>query len=665
MSLPRTLASSLQRLALTGLMLAAGSASAQWPSMAPAIAQDPAQEARIAAIVASMTLAQKIGQMTQPEIKSITPAEVSRHHIGSVLNGGGSRPAGNKYAAVGDWLALAQAYHEASIATAAKIPVLWGTDAVHGHNNVFGATIFPHNIGLGATRDATLVGEIGVATARAVRASGIAWVFGPTLAVAQDLRWGRSYESYSQDPALVAELGGAYIRGLQGRLGSEDGVLATAKHFIGDGGTDQGRDQGVSLASRAEMIAVHGAGYYSALAAGTQTVMASFNSWHELSAGTDPGKLHGSRLMLTEVLKNRLGFDGLVVSDWNGIEQVPGCSKSACAQALNAGIDLVMVPDDWQAFITNTMAQVQAGQIPIERIDDAVSRILRVKLRAGLFDRSPAQNRWAGQADALQARALARRAVGQSLVLLKNQQALLPLRRGLRLLVVGKSADSLQNQTGGWTLSWQGRDNVNADFPAGDSVLAGLREVAASLVFSETAEGVNPREFDAVIAVLGETPYAEGEGDIALTDTLRHSSRYPEDAAVLQRVAGRGVPVVTVFIAGRALYTNDLINASDAFVAAWLPGTEGKGVADRLFRSADASPAQDFTGRLPFDWPNQPCPMPRQPGQASAAPLFALGHGLRHASRGELDALPTDYASKGCGAARNTSASATLTTSTP
>ena len=630
------------------LLLVAGAngathSQADWPQIHSAIRQDPAQESRIAAIVAQMTLAQKIGQMTQPEIKFITPDEVKRFYIGSVLNGGGSWPGNDKQASASDWLQLADAYWAASMATdaAVKLPLIWGTDAVHGHNNVRGATLFPHNIGLGATADAKLVEAIGAATAKAVRATGIQWVFAPTLAVAQDMNWGRSYESYSADPALVARLGAAYVRGLQGQFKDDANVVATAKHFLGDGGTDQGRDQGVTLASREQMIAIHLQGYVGAIGAGAQTVMASFNSWNDVKQGVNYGKMHGSRALLTDVLKTAIGFDGFVVSDWNGIGQIPGCSNASCAQAINAGIDMVMVPEEWRAFIKNTMLQVERGEIPIARIDDAVSRILRVKLRAGLFEQSPGRNAWAGRADALQDRALARRAVRQSLVLLKNQQQALPLRAGQRLLVVGNSADSLENQSGGWSRTWQGNDNKNSDFPAGQTILSAVRAAAGEgqVSFSKSAAGVDLKAFDAVIAVIGETPYAEGNGDIPASGTLRHSSRYPQDLALLNAVSGKGPKVITVFVAGRPLYTNDLLNRSDAFVMAWLPGTEGGGVADLLFAS---SAGADFSGRLPFPWPQAAC--------AGGTPLFAAGYGLAYGAAGEVGRLAEHIPSGGCGA---------------
>lgn len=619
---------------------------AGWPRVTSAIPVNAPMEAKIKSIVADMTLAQKIGQMTQPEIKSITPAEVKAFYIGSVLNGGGSRPGGNKRASLQDWLTLASQYHDASMATDMKapVPVIWGTDAVHGHNNVFGATIFPHNIGLGAARDPGLIEEMGAAVGKAVRASGINWVFAPTLAVVQDSRWGRTYESFSDDPALVRSYGAAYVKGLQGDLRDDANVIATAKHFIGDGGTLHGKDQGINTATEADMINLHGAGYVGALSAGAQTVMASFHSWHDMAAGIDYGKIHGSRVLLTDVLKTKMGFDGFVVSDWNGIGQVPGCTNFSCAQAINAGIDMVMVPDEWKLFITNTVKQVEQGEIPMSRIDDAVTRILRVKMRAGMFQTKPSSSRYAGLVQALDARALARRAVQASLVLLKNNGGVLPVRAGQKILVVGKNADSLQNQTGGWTLSWQGTENTNADFPNGDTILAGIREQAgaSNVVFSETAANVDVSKFDVVIAVIGETPYAEGNGDIAVTDTLRHTGRHPEDLAVLKAVAGNGRPVVTVLISGRTVYANDLLNLSDAFVAAWLPGTEGKGVADMLISNA-ARTALDFKGTLPFAWPRLACPT----GSAEQNLLFARGYGLRYTGRGTVATLPVDNAA-GC-----------------
>lgn len=611
-----------------------------WPRLHSAVKQDAAIEARVREILASMTLAQKIGQMTQAEIKSITPDEVRRFYIGSVLNGGGSWPRKNKHASVKDWLTLADAYHAASMSTDAKVPVpvIWGTDAVHGHSNVFGATTFPHNVGLGAARDPALIREIGAATARATRATGIDWAFSPTLAVVQNNRWGRSYESFSSDGLLVKQYGDAYVRGMQGDLHGDGTAIATAKHFIGDGSTDNGKDQGISTVSRAEMLNVHAQGYYGAIGAGVQTVMASYNSWNDRSDGVDYGKMHGAKALLTGALKEKMGFDGFVVSDWNGIGQLPGCTNDSCAATINAGMDMIMVPDDWKAFIANTTKQVERGEIPMSRIDDAVSRILRVKLRAGLFDRKPSDGRYAGKDDALQARALARRAVRESLVLLKNNRSVLPLHRGQRILVVGKTADSIPNQTGGWSLTWQGTDNSNADFPNAQSILSGLREAAGDgrVVTSADGKDVDPAKFDAVVAVIGETPYAETNGDIVPSDTVTHTRRFPEDLAVLKRARASGKPVVTVFVAGRPLYANDLINLSDAFVAAWLPGTEGGGVADVLFARDGAG----FRGRLGFPWPGMPCPAPINHPDPKRPWLFKVGYGLRYGQKSSIGALP-------------------------
>jgi beta-glucosidase len=625
---------------------------ASWPHLNSVIAPDAGLEARVREIVASMTLAQKIGQMTQAELKAVTPDDVRKYYLGSVLNGGGGWPHNDKHARAADWLKSAEDFYDASIATdmAIKVPMIWGTDAVHGHNNAYGATIFPHNIGLGAARDPALVQAIGAATGKAVRATGIAWVFGPTVAVPRDDRWGRTYEGFSEDPRLVRQLAGPYVKGLQGMLKDDANVIASIKHFMGDGGTEFGINMGVTKASERAMMNIHAQGYYSGIEAGAQTVMASFNAWNDVAAGRDHGRIHGSHYVLTEILKDKMGFDGFVVSDWNGIADVPGCRIDSCAQAINAGIDMVMVPNDWKAFIANTIGDVEAGRIPLARIDDAVSRIVRVKLRAGVFDKSPSQSAWAGKDDALLAKELGRRAVRESLVLLKNEGPALPLAAGRRLLVVGKAADSMANQTGGWALTWQGTENTNADFPQAETILAGLKAAGADVTYSADAADVDPGKFDAVIAVIGEAPYAEGDGDIRAPGSLRHSSRYPEDLAVLQKVHGKGKPVITVFLSGRPLWVNDLLNLSDTFIAAWLPGTEGKGVSDLLVAAKNAKP-WEFTGRLSYSWPRSACQTPLNVGDPGYAPLFAYGYGLRRGERSHLGRLDATYPAGGCGTA--------------
>lgn len=651
---------------------------ADWPRVHSRIRRDSDQEKWIARVVGAMTLEQKVGQMTQLEVPSLWDEATGTYHveritelaIGSVLTGGGSWPAFDKHAAVTDWVAIADAVWEASPVIevprrhggteSVRIPAFWGIDAVHGNANVFGATVFPHNIGLGATRDTCLVHDIGDATRRAVRAIGLDWTFSPCLAVVRDDRWGRTYESWSEDPAVVRAFAEAMTEGIMdvdhGRT-SFSGIISTAKHYVADGGSDRGIDQGVVSAPEDELINIHGQGYYGALGAGAQTVMVGFFGTPE------GGEMAGDQYLVDEVIKNKIGFDGMVVSDWNAIGSVTGCTNSHCPQAINAGIDLFMVPFDWEDFIASTIADVEGGLIPMSRIDDAVTRILRVKLRAGLFELPrPSERQLAGDADALVDHELARRAVRESLVLLKNDGRVLPLRRDRKILVVGKGADSIQNQTGGWTLSWQGGPapfapdafNLNSDFPAGQSILAGIQAAAGAdnVTFSEDASGVEVGDYDAVIAVIGELPYAEVFGDVATTDgnwrdpanlarrTLEHGLRYPEDRAVLQAVSGQGVPVVTVLLSGRVLYTSAEINLSDAFVAAWLPGSEGGGVADVLFRRRNGRVNVDFTGTLPFSWPRSACQTAVNVGDPGYDPLFAFGYGLTYRSRvtvGELD----------------------------
>lgn len=613
-----------------GFTLPAAGAAADWPHVTSAVAPDAAMEAKIARLVKGMTLRQKVAQMTQVEIKTVDPVDIKTYQFGSVLNGGGSWPNMDKHATARDWVKMADALDAQS-----RIPLLWGTDAVHGHSNVYGATLFPHNIGLGAAHDPELITLIAQATGKAVRATGVNWAFAPTVAIVGNERWGRAYESFSSDPNLVRAYAAAYTTGLQGDFTHPSNVVATAKHFMADGSTDNGVNEGTATLSEADMADVQAQGYYGAIGAGVQTVMASYNSWTDPSTGEVHGKMTGDTYLLSDVLKDKIGFDGFVVSDWNAIAQVPGCTVDHCPQAINAGIDMVMVPFDWKKFIDNTVADVQSGAIAQSRIDDAVTRILRVKMRAHLFGHKPSNNPYAGKASALLARDLGRRAVAESLVLLKNNNAVLPLKAGAKLLVVGKNADSLSDQAGGWSITWQGTENTNADFPHADSVLAAVRaaDTGGSVTYSATGADVDIGRFDAVIAVIGETPYAETAGDLKPGTPLSHTSRYPEDLKALQAVSGKGKPVITVFESGRTVYADDLINASDAFVAAWLPGSEGKGVADVLFGD------KDFRGTLSFAWPAGPC---------EGAALFPVGYGLTYAQPKTLGVLPDETSARAC-----------------
>ncbi len=621
------------------------------PGVIGTVEADPAMEARIDSILSRMTLEQKVGQMVQAEIQNVTPADVRDYHLGSVLNGGGSFPSQSRAASAADWVALADAFYDASMDTTAggvAIPVIWGTDAVHGHNNVRGATLFPHNIGLGAARDPELIRRIGEVTALEVAATGIDWTFAPTLAVVRNDRWGRTYEGYSEDPEIVGEYAGPMVIGLQGVPGSPGfldaaHVVATAKHFVGDGGTDDGIDRGDNLTSEEELLSVHGRGYPPALEAGAQTVMASFNSWQGQ-------KIHGHRYLLTEVLKERMGFDGFVISDWNGIGEVPGCTDDSCPAAVNAGIDMFMVPEDWQAFIANTVAQVEAGEIAMERIDDAVRRILRVKARAGLFTKGrPSSRPRAGDASLVGApahREAARRAVRQSLVLLKNGGGLLPLRRDQRVLVAGDGADNVSKQAGGWSVTWQGTETANDDFPGATSIFAGIRQAveAGGGTAVLSPDGSFAERPDVVIVVFGEDPYAEMFGD---RESLSFSALHPEPLALLRRLKEQGIPVVSVFLSGRPMWVNPELNASTAFVAAWLPGSEGGGVVDVLFRDADGQVAFDFSGRLSFSWLMYPSQTTLNRGDADYEPLFPYGFGLTY---GVADTLSDDLPEADSGA---------------
>ncbi len=591
-------------------------------------------EIRVSRMLNQITLEQKIGQMVQANINHITPKDVSKYYLGSIQNRGRYWPATNQ-SSVDDWLRLADAYHKASLDKTlggAGIPIIWGTDAVHGHNNLLGATIFPHNIGLGAADEPELIEQIASITAREVAVTGQDWTFAPTLAVARDMRWGRTYESFSDDIEIIERYSRAMIRGLQGNSdqlhASPWKVIATAKHFIGDGGTFRGIDQGDTRLDLATMLELHGRGYESAIDEGVQTVMASFNSWNR-------DKIHGNHKLLTDVLKEQLGFDGFVIGDWNGHGQVEGCSNDSCPQAINAGIDMLMAPEDWKALIKNTIEQVRSGLISDVRIDDAVRRILRVKFRAGIFERGlPSSRDGAGRDDVIglrQHREIARESVRKSLVLLKNNNATLPIKIARKILVAGDGANNIPKQTGGWTLTWQGNENTNEDFPNATSIYAGLKRAieatGGSVELAEKDQWENKP--DVAIVIFGENPYAEGTGDL---EHLAFKDPYTANAALLSKLQAEDIPVVSVFLTGRPLFLNHMINQSDAFVVAWLPGTEGGGIADVLVSDRSGKPKFDFVGKLPFPWPN--ASVNRYQGDLPVSShLFDRGYGLTYRSQ--------------------------------
>jgi beta-glucosidase len=598
-----------------------------WPAYEYPVPTIAADEARIAELLQRMTLEEKIGQLVQADLCCVTAEDVRKYNLGSVLNGGNSGPYGEDLAPAAKWLQFADELYEASVDTSdggVGIPLVWGTDAVHGHSNIIGATLFPHNIGLGAMRDPALIERIGAATATEIRVTGQEWTFAPTVAVPQDFRWGRAYEGYSSDPALVSSYVGAMVRGLQGppdsgRLLPRGKVLASTKHFLADGGTEGGVDQGNANISEQELRDIHGAPYGPAIQEGVATVMASFSSWQGV-------KMTGNHSLLTGVLKDRMDFGGFVVSDWNAHGQVEGCTNESCPQALEAGIDMYMAPDTWKPIYESLLAQARAGEIPLSRIDEAVARVLRVKFRLGLFEAGkPSTRALSGRYELLgspEHRAIAREAVRKSLVLLRND-GVLPLKPGGRLLVAGDGADDIARASGGWTLTWQGTGLENSQFPGATSLWEGLRQAVTSA--GGTAElspdGSFTQKPDAAVVIFGEKPYAEFQGDRA---SLQLDPELTAPYETMRKLKAQGVPVVAVMITGRPLYVNPALNSADAFVVAWLPGSEGAGLADVLVGAADGKPRFDFSGKLPAAWPRT--------AKIADGELFPFGYGLTYAS---------------------------------
>ena len=586
-------------------------------------------------LIQNMTLEQKIGQIIMPDIDEVTPEDARKYQLGTFLNGGGKFPNKNKNSSVEDWKKLSEEFYNASpVVNGVLIPILWGTDAVHGHNNVIGATIFPHNIGLGSTMNPDLIKNIGEAVAKEVLSTGIPWTFAPTIAVPQNDLWGRTYEGYSENPELVSMLGEAMILGLQGEGDSfldDNHVLATAKHFLGDGGTKDGIDQGNTIINEQELRDIHGEPYFAAIGSCIQTVMASFNSWNG-------EKAHGSDYLLQNILREQMGFDGLVVGDWNGHGQVPGCSKENCPQSFNAGVDIFMAPDEWKPLYENTLDQARNGQISIERLDEAVKNILSVKYLLGMFDgRKPHLYPYNYIGDNKH-RAIARQAVRESIVLLKNNNNTLPIKSGKHILVIGDSANKITKHMGGWTITWQGRENQNSEFPNSKSIFEAIKLKAenngGSAEFSNSSD--YEKKPDVVIFVYGEDPYAEGDGDRKHIFYENQDKRFLK---YMREIADKKIPSVSLFISGRPLIVNEEINLSDSFVQLWLPGTAIEGITDVIFTNINNEINYDFKGKLSYSWPKFSYQTKLNYGDEEYDPLFPYGFGLTYADENYLDSI--------------------------
>jgi beta-glucosidase len=611
---------------LSGLTLGAAAGSTTSAATAPGQGLLTRHDPQVRKLLGQMTLDEKIGQMTQPDqmyLKSLD--DIEKYHLGSLLSGGDSDPkTGND---LNSWTDMYDRYQQRALKTRLRIPLLYGVDALHGHNNVIGAVIFPHNIGLGCSRDAKLVEQIAAITAKEVRATGINWTFAPCVAVPQDIRWGRTYEGFSESPEVVKVLGAAAVRGLQSgtALDSPLAVLACAKHYAGDGGTTFGTgmrkgrgeeryplDRGDTRMDEATLRKLHLPGYITSIAAGVGSIMPSYSSWNG-------EKCSGSRKLLTDILKKSLGFEGFLISDYAAINELPGTYKDQVKQSINAGMDMVMVPEKYPEFFDTLKALVQEGGVPLSRVDDAVVRILRAKFAMGLMDtrRSPLADRSLHKSfGSAGHREVAREAVRKSLVLLKNDKRVLPLaRNAARIHLAGKSADNLGNQCGGWTIKWQGESGPLT--AGGHTVLAAVREAAGSSRVTYSLDGASAAGATVGIAVIGETPYAEFFGD--RTD-LRLAA---EDVAVVKRLKAARIPVVVVLISGRPLVIDEILQDADAIVAAWLPGTEGGGIADVLFGGYQPS------GKLSFTWPSG-ASTSFQIAAAGYRKLFPFGHGLTY-----------------------------------
>ncbi|SOD83308.1 glycoside hydrolase family 3 N-terminal domain-containing protein [Streptomyces sp. Ag109_G2-15] len=584
---------------------------------------------RVADLLSRMSLAEKAGQMTQAERGAVGGGgDIATYALGSLLSGGGSTPTPNTPEA---WAGMIDAFQLRAQATRFQIPLIYGVDAVHGHNNLAGATVMPHNIGMGATRDPELAEQAGAVTAAEVRATGIPWDFAPCLCVSRDERWGRSYESFGEDPALVQSME-TVIQGLQGRangrdLSRNDKVLATAKHFVGDGGTEYGSsttgtytiDQGVTKVTRQQLEAVHLAPFKTAVDRGIGTVMPSYSSLDVLGDGQGPVKMHARADMINGVLKDRMGFDGFVISDWNAIDQLPGDYASHVRTSVNAGLDMMMVPYGYKDFTGTLVDEVRAGRISEQRIDDAVARILTQKFKLGLFEHPYADTTGAAAIGSPAHRAVAREAAAESQVLLKNTGGLLPLKKSEKVYVAGSNADDIGNQSGGWTLTWQGS---SGNITPGTTILQGMRAAGGNVTYSKDASAPTDG-YDVGVVVVGETPYAEGVGDVGNGHVLQLSAA---DRAAVDKVCA-AMKCAVLIVSGRPQLIGDRLDRIDALVASWLPGTEGEGVADVLYGK------RPFTGQLPVTWPRSESQLPINVGDESYDPQFPYGWGLTTLTR--------------------------------
>ncbi|MGW0934656.1 glycoside hydrolase family 3 protein [Streptomyces sp. NPDC002666] len=581
-------------------------------------------ERRVADLLARMSPAEKAGQMTQAERNALSSqGDIATYDLGSLLSGGGSVPTPNTPAA---WAKMVDGYQLRAQATRFQIPLIYGVDAVHGHNNVIGSTIMPHNVGLGATRDPRTVEKTGAVTANEVRATGIPWDFAPCLCVSRDDRWGRAYEAYGEDPALVESLE-TVIQGMQGAasgkdLDRNDKVLATAKHYVGDGGTEYGSsttgsypiDQGITKVTRQELEAVHLAPFDDAVKRGVGTVMPSYSSLDILGDDEGPVKMHANAEMINGVLKDRMGFEGFVISDWQAIDQIPGDYASDVRTSINAGLDMIMVPTAYKDFTKTLQDEVTAGRITQARIDDAVSRILTQKFRLGLFEKPYADTSNLDKVGSAEHRAVAREAAAKSQVLLKNDGGVLPLKSTQKVYVAGSNADDIGNQAGGWTVSWQGS---SGNITPGTTILSAMKKDAASVTYSKDASAATDG-YDVGVVVVGETPYAEGIGDVGNGHDLELSAA---DKAAVDKVCA-AMKCAVLIVSGRPQLIGDRLDGIDALVASWLPGTEGDGVADVLFGK------RAFTGQLPVTWPKSEAQLPINVGDAAYDPQFPYGWGL-------------------------------------